>query len=317
MLNRRNFWIGYSSLQLSLGRCFLEQFCESQSDIVLIRKTSRYSFSFIGGKRVHHYNPLLAAILFLYLILTRSTLWVPGLSPTSCSTIEKFAFRLLFKTGQLRFSDDGLAGFVPNTYTWYHTSKIIPQSQGNVSWDQQARSPLFTNSQAVHVELLKSIESGINLNLLIKDKTYSIFIEANAMNIELLYISFLQSIASNEHNFYFAHTDKGSVAGQFVNQIPSHELGESYHRFFSHQYKMLESYLMHMLDRSLSLLIFSGCTSTVLILLHYASKSGQLYKLRFYYSPEYSRLHPEKIAQTQSFYQYLKTYFPSSCHMLS
>lgn len=309
MVFKRTFWIGYSSLQLSLGWCFQKQYFPSENKYVLIRKTKRYNSTHLADRRVYLYSPILAPLLFFYIILTRSTLWIPGISPTSCSAIEKIALRLLFKLRQLRFADDGLAGFVPHTYTWHHTIKSIPMAHGNITWDQQVRSTLFENSLTVSTHLLKLIKSGINEKLLVDHEHYSIFIEANAMNIDLLYSSFVQCTPPNAHKFYFAHTDKGSVSRQFTNRTHSSLSNKKINSFSSHQYNMLESYLMHMLDKSLSLSIFSGCTSTVLILLSYASKSNQLNKVRFYYSPDYSTLHADKVEQTKAFYQYITNYF--------
>jgi hypothetical protein len=316
MLIQRHFWIGYSSLQLALGLSFAQQHLESVDKLVLLRKTNRYNSNFISNSRVYQYNPWLAIGLFSYLLFTRSTLWISGISPTSCSDIEKLALRFLHKIRRLRFYDDGIAGFVMQTYTWYHTLKILPYASGEVSWDHPIRSPIFEKSLHVNVQSLKLIDSGLNQDLIILSQPYHVFIEANGMSIDKLYSSFQESDAPDTAKFYFAHTDKGSVARQFLSSNAPQQPRTNYHKFYSHQFMMLESYLLNMLDISLSLTVYSGCTSTVLILLHYSSMTDQVDKLQVYYSPDFTRLNPDKTAQTHSFYNYLKDVYPHQCHCL-
>jgi hypothetical protein len=241
-------------------------------------------------------------------------LWIPGISPTSCSSVEKFALRFLFIQGRVRFYDDGMAGFVLNTFTWLHTLKIVPTATGNASWNQTIRSPLFEHSTQVDVSLMKSIDPGIDTSLISDSSDYSIFIEANAMNIKKLYSAFINLSSPDKIKLYFAHTDKASVSRQFQSSLRDQSL-DNFHTFSSHEYNMLESFLMRVLDSSRSCDVFTGCTSTLLIILLYASKE-HINKLKVYYSPDYSLLPADKLPQSRSFYSYIETVYPAQCVMI-
>jgi hypothetical protein len=318
MLNclvKNNIWIGYSSLQLALGICFSAQYLPSKRPCVITRKSNRFNSKLLGHTRIYHYNPLSSILLCIYVFLSKSTFWIPGISPTSCSYLEKLALQILFKQGRVRFYDDGMAGFIPNTFTWFHTLKILPTATGNATWSQTVRSPLFTDSVQVDVSLLKTIDPGIDCGFITVDSDYSIFIEANAMNINKLYTSFMNSPSAARINLYFAHTDKASVSCQFESSMRDHSVS-NLHVFYSHEYHLLESLLMRILDSSSSCRIYTGCTSTLLIILLYASNKNSNNKLKVYYSPDYSHLPQDKIPQSRSFYNYIETFYSEQCIML-
>lgn len=311
-LAKKNIWIGYSSLQLALGICFSVQFLPSRGPCVITRKSNRFTFQLLGNTKVYNYNLLYSIGLFIYVLLSKSTLWIPGISPTSCSSLEKLGLRILFYQGRVRFYDDGMAGFVIDTYTWLHTLKILPSATGNVTWNQAIRSPLFADSFQVDVSLLKTIDPGIDCKFISVASDYSIFIEANGMNIDILYTSFINSSSAGRIKLYFAHTDKVSVAGQFQSSMREHSL-PGFYSFYSHEYHMLESLLMRILDASSTCRIYTGCTSTLLIILLYASTSNKSTNLKVYYSPDYSRLPPDKVLQSRSFYNYIETFHAAQC----
>lgn len=313
----RHIWIGYSSLQLALGYSFQQEHIKPNHNLILVRKSKRYNSHVLGTKRVFLYSPPFALFLLVYTIITRATLWVPGVSPTSCSALEKYCLRFLFFTGRLRIYDDGMAGFISDTYTWYHTLKVLPSALGQVTWNQLNRSPLFQNSTTVSVSLLKNINSGINYSPFGFSNDYTVFIEANGMNIKLLYEHFTESHASSENKIYFAHTDKGSVSNQFSSLAKTNFKLPKYNTYYSHQYMMLESYLLNLFDKARTLIVYSGCTSTILILLLYASTSDTPARLKVYYSPDYSNLTLSKVAQTRSFYKYISSNYPEQCCLLS
>ena len=308
-----NIWIGYSSLQLALGFCFAKQTLGDKSCILLFRKSKRYNSTSIGDVKVYDYIPNRAIAIFLYIILSPSLLWIPGISPTSCSWIEKLALHILYNLEKLRFYDDGMAGFVSNTYTWHHTLQELPSARGQLTWNQHHRSSLFSNASPVNVRLIKKINPGLDLKVLSNLKQCSLFVEANAMNISKLHSLFLDTSDPEMKKYYFAHTDKPSVARQFGSNITSQQPNPHYDIFYSHQYMMLESFLMLLVDRCSSLTIYSGCTSTILIILLYASQSNNASKCKLIYSPDYSQLHPNKIAQCQSFYDYIASNFTDIC----
>jgi hypothetical protein len=311
-LTKTNIWIGYSSLQLALGICFSVQYLPKGSFCRITRKSNRFCFVVLGRTRVYHYNQWNAILTFIYIVLSNSTLWIPGISPTSCSSLEKLALRYLYYLGRVRFYDDGMAGFVENTFTWFHTLKIIPSATGHATWNQSQRSPLFSNSLQVDVSLLKSIEPGLKSYRVSDGLDYSIFIEANAMNITKLYSSFVDSCSTSREHLYFAHTDKASVSRQFESSALDQST-PNYHKFYSHEYHMLESLMMQIVDSSKSLKVYTGCTSTLLIILLYASSTQNICKLRVYYSPDYHLLHPDKIPQSRSFYDYIEAVYPAQC----
>jgi hypothetical protein len=311
-LTKTNIWVGYSSLQLSLGICFSTQHLPRNRPCIIIRKSNRFSFKRLGNVIVRDYSLSNSIALFIYVLVSKSTLWIPGISPTSCSSLEKLALRILYSQGRVKFYDDGMAGFVLNTFTWHHTLKILPTAFGSATWNQSIRSPLFTDSLQVNVSLLKSIDPGIDCGFISVDSDCSIFIEANAMNISKLYTSFINSSSAGKIKLYFAHTDKGSVARQFPSSMRDPSLS-NFHAYYSNDYHILESLLIRILDSSSTCQIYTGCTSTLLIILLYASKVHSNNKLKVYYSPDYSLLPSEKIPQSISFYNYIETVYPAQC----
>jgi hypothetical protein len=80
---------------------------------------------------------------------------------------------------------------------------------------------------------------------------------------------------------------------------------------------MLESLVLSLLDRYEHISIFSGCTSTVLIILLYSCLRDSQERLRIFYSPDYTGLHPEKISQAEAFYAYIEKVYPEQCTKLN
>jgi hypothetical protein len=319
-MSRKHYWIGYSSLQLALGLCFFRQYFSDEKSVSIIRKTNRYPYRELDGIEIKEYNPWLAFLMLANLFFSGSVLWIPGISPSSCSFVEKKTLKILFRLGKLRFYDDGLAGFIPNTYTWYYTSYFIPQALGDVTWNQPVRSQLFQSAVEVDVTGLKRIEHGLKVATYTSQSALSLFIEANAMNISKLYQKFSESISDCSPGLYFAHTDKGSVSSQFeyLEARAGLSVGSSpFQVFYSHKYKMLESFVLSLLDRYEHISIFSGCTSTVLIILLYSCLRDSQERLRIFYSPDYTGLHPEKISQAEAFYAYIEKVYPEQCTKLN
>lgn len=317
MKYKLNYWVGYSSLQLALGYCYSRQALNENSRFYIVKKSKRYVSHSISDTAVHNCTFVGALWIFITIMLRHGWVWIPGISPTSCSPAEKLALRILFLCNKVRFYDDGMAGFVRDTYTWLHTLQQLPKARGHVTWNQAVASPLFKNAYKVDVSMLMTIESGLNNTLIAQKCIYSIFIEANAMNIDTLYTLFNEKASLPQHSFYFAHTDKKSVSQQFSEITQSNAEHSSYRIYNSNQYDMLESYLMTMLQNCERLSVYSGCTSTILILFLYAAHSGQLNKIRYYYSPDYSQLHPDKIPQSRSFYEYICQNYPDHVERIS
>jgi hypothetical protein len=307
-----NFWIGYSSLQLALGVCYANHDINGAKKLFLIKKSNRYIHKSLGLYRTHEYNWQSISWIIFNSIFSSSLIWLPGISPTSCSKFEKLAIRILFSLNKIRFYDDGMAGFTSHSYTWHHTLCQLPKAAGHLTWNQSERSEIFKNAIGVDVKAIKQIDPGIRLDC-DTQKNIGIFIEANAMNIEKVYKAFIESAGQRDSNYYFAHTDKPSVSNQFCAQplktsdhVPIKLLNAS-------QYMSLESLIIFLVDSASKVTIYSGCTSTILIILLYIVSSNQVGKLRVVYSPDYSKLHPEKKSQSLSFYHYINTCFGSSC----
>ena len=310
-----NIWIGYSSLQLALGVCYAHYDGNATKRLFLLRKSNRYMHTTIGNYRTYRYNWPIAIWIAFSTIFSSSLIWLPGISPTSCSKFERFAIRVLFRFNKIRFYDDGMSGFVSDTYTWYHTLRQLPTATGHVTWNQPYRSEIFKEAIRVDVKTIKQIDPGIQLssNSLMN---LGIFIEANAMNIRKLYSAFIESAETRDCNYYFAHTDKPSVSNQFRTQPPNSNNTIYIKQFNAGQYKSLEALIMNLIDSASTVRIYSGCTSTILIVLLYAVASNQAKKICIIYSPDFSTLHPDKRSQSLSFYQYINTCFGNSCLQL-
>lgn len=315
-VGHHSFLIGYSSVQIAIGYCYAMQESNQGLALVLLRKTSRFPFQSIGNRRVHRYGFFVGILILLYVSLFPSRVWIPGISRTSCSLLERLAIRYLYWRKRVSFYDDGMAGVIPNTYTWMWTRRCIPNAHGSLTWNHELLSPLFRTAALVDIRLLRRVNSCIDVNSATASVHVNAFIEANAMNASRLEGALIHLASDKSLNLYYAHTDKPSVSRDFKGKRLFSGLTYKLHMLSHCDYRVLEPHLMETLDQCLSLAIFSGATSTILLLFAYAQQTCQHFKLRLYISPDYALVDPGKIEQSIAFYDYVRSRYPEQLHIV-
>lgn len=291
-----------------MGVIYYRRYGSSEKRLFLVKKTTRFPCDRISEYKICNFTELKFLFLSVSALIYGDTIWLPGVSPTSCTIIEKFCYRFLFAFNRLKFYDDGMAGFIENTYTWFHTNKFFPLARGNATWNHVDRSFVFKDAQEIEVNELAKIEHGLDPALLKKNMTYSVFIEAAATDVQGLFDSYCNSLSFCEIGMYFAHVDKQTVSRQYKQLAKTVGTASHFHLFSSDKYLILEPYIMLILDTCKSIEVFSGCTSTLLIFILYAFKTNQLHKIRIHVKPSYVNVSAQKRDQYINFYKYLQNY---------
>jgi len=297
-------WVGYSSVNLALGVCWAANNSSRKHGLSLFKKTDRFKHNEIASTPVKSYDKVIY-LLLLYVLLTPSRLYLPGVSIRATSKLEKFIFRTLARFQKIVYYDDGLAGFIDNTYAWDCTRKVIPSAIGGITWNQSNPATLFLKAERVDVACLSRIRHGVSQTYFIRGATYSICIESNAADGSYLCSEYLESLKEQRIGFYLRHP-RLTISSKF-DSIRNAREGESPNdRIITGDTCILiESLLINILELSSEVFIYTGCSSTVLLLILYAEQHNLLSRLKVLCAPQFNDVEPFNLPECKQFYQYL------------
>lgn len=308
-------WVGYSSVNLALGVCWAANNTRRKHGLRLYKKTDRFSHNEIASTPVKSYDKVVY-LLLLYVILTPSILYLPGVSIRATTKLEKLFFRILSRLQKIVYYDDGLAGFIDNTYAWDCTRKVIPSATGGITWNQSNPAIIFFKAERVNIACLSSIQHGVSKTCFKRGANYSICIESNAADGSYLCSEYLESLKGERFGFYLRHP-RITISSKF-DTIRTVREDRSLNDTIITGDKciLIESLLISILELSSEVSIYTGCSSTVLLLILYAEKCNLLSRLKVFCAPQYNDVEPFNLPECKQFYQYLLLNYPRNVSFL-